>query len=426
MSHARNRFSILVLLLLIAFPVFSQIRIASPYSRFGIGDLSTNNNAWNSSMGGITFGMRNPSHINWINPAALTAFDSLSFLFEGGFNIDLVTLTTSVDRSNNTYASISYLLFGMPVTRWWKTSLGLVPFSDVGYNIATYEQLTEGGNVTRLYQGSGGMNRVYWANGFRIFKNLSIGINASYLFGSMNRDAIVIFPDSVHYANFKVQNYITIGDIYFTYGIQYHKKLKNDLSIVAGVVFSPETKINAKADAIASTFFLGASGTEYPKDTIFNAEGYKGKIVIPLFIGGGLSFGKANKWTAGVDGQWQNWKQFTAFGLTDSLINSFQVGAGAEIIPNFENYNKYFSRINYRIGLFYSRTYLQLRNTNLNEYGISLGFGLPLKGNKTMLQIGSQASFRGTTNHDLIRESSIRIFIGFSINEKWFMKRKYY
>jgi hypothetical protein len=126
------RLPIILCLFLINLTLFSQIRIVSPYSRFGIGDLSDNNNAWNLSMGQLGIGIRSPSHVNYANPASFSAFDSVSFVFEGGFSGEFVNLTSDVQNVNRNYASLGYLLFGMPVNRWWKTSLGLVPFSDVG------------------------------------------------------------------------------------------------------------------------------------------------------------------------------------------------------------------------------------------------------------------------------------------------------
>lgn len=425
-----KRFKLLLpLTLLLLFPslnLFSQIRIASPYSRFGIGDLSDNNNAWNMTMGQTGYAFRSPYHINYMNPASYTAFDSMSFVFEGGFNSEFVTLSSDFQRVNRNYASLGNLLFGMPVTNWWKTSLGLVPFSDVGYNVANYEEYPNSGTVVRNYVGSGGINRFYWGNAFRITKNLSIGINASYLFGSMIREALVLFPDSVNNMNFQVGYYVTMSDLYFNAGLQYRAKLKNDLFLTVGAVFSPNSGMSAKTDILAETFLVNSSAGEEPKDTLFMAEGLKGKIVIPMMAGGGLALEKPDKWMVGLDYRWQNWEKFSAFEMSDSLVNSWQISAGGEIIPKIDNYTNYLARIRYRLGFSYSKTYLHLRGTDLNEYSISIGFGLPLRGVKTMLNLGAQFGSRGTTQHNLIQESYFKFVIGFTIYERWFLKRKYF
>ena len=423
---AKSRFLFLLICFLTVSSGFAQIRIASPYSRFGIGDLADNNNAWNLSMGQTSYAIRSPYHINYGNPASYTAFDSLSFVFEGGFNADIVQLSSNVQTVTSNYASLGYILFGLPVTKWWRTSFGLVPFSDVGYNVINLEMYQGIGNVARVYRGAGGINRFYWGNGFKLWKSLSIGFNMSYLFGKMEREAVVFFPDSLYYANLKVINNVTMNDLYFNYGIQYHGRLKNDLMINAGAVFALESKMNAETDYVAHTFFTGASGIEYPKDTIAIGEGFKGKIIIPMTFGGGIGLEKKNKWMFSLDYRWANWKKFTAFDLSDSLVNSQQISAGAEFVPDINSYNNYFKRIRYRVGFIFNNTYLKLRGKQLNEYAVTLGFGLPLRGVRTQLNISIQAGIRGTMESDLIRESYLRFVIGFSIYERWFVKRKYY
>jgi hypothetical protein len=417
-------FSILFLLSL-NLSSYSQIRLASPYSRFGIGDLSDNNNAWNLAMGGSGIAFRSPYHINYGNPASYTAFDSLSFVFEGGFNMDIIKLTSNIQTENRNFASVGYLLFGMPVTKWWRTSIGLVPYSKIGYNIASAGQVDKT-KITRIYSGSGGINRFYWGNAFKILKNLSIGVNASYLFGSMNRESTILFPDSLFFANYKFENHITMNDLYFNFGVQYTARLKKDLKMTIGGIFANQSKMAAKTDMLAKTYFLGGGGAEVVKDTVAFADNFGGNIVIPVMFGLGLSLDKSDKWTVGTDFKWQNWKKFTAFNLSDSLVNSYSVSVGAEFVPDINSYSNYLKRIRYRVGFLYNSTYLELFGKHLNEYALTLGFGTPVRGMKTGLNVSLQIGSRGTTEVSLIRETYFRFTIGFSIYEKWFVKRKYY
>ncbi|MEI7500615.1 MAG: hypothetical protein WCK84_09220 [Bacteroidota bacterium] len=420
------RFPIIICSLFLSLTLFSQIRITSPYSRFGIGDIADNNNAWNMSMGQLGISLRSPYHVNYANPASYSAFDSLSFVFDGGFNGEFVTLRSDFQTASRNYASLGYLLFGMPVNRWWKTSLGLVPYSDVGYNVANYEEYPNSGTVVRLYSGSGGINRLFWGNAFQLFKKFSVGVNISYLFGSMDRQAMVLFPDSTSAMNFKEIYYVTMNDLSFNFGAQYRTRIKNDLFLNLGAVFNPSLSMSAKTDALAQTFLISAEGIEVPRDTLATAAGFKGRIIIPMMIGGGFCFEKTNKWMVGLDYKWQNWEKFRAFDMSDSLVNSWQVNFGGELVPNADNYSNYFARVRYRLGFTYNKTYLRLRGQDLNEYAITFGFGLPLRGMKTMLNVGAQYGVRGTTSQNLIRESYFKIVIGFSIYERWFIKRKYY
>ncbi len=425
-NKAIRRLLVPVFLLLLICNVQAQIRIASPYSRFGLGDISENNNAWNFSMGQTAYTFSSSHHINFNNPATYAAFDSSSFVFEGGFNAEIVTLTSDFQKATRNYASLGYLLFGFPVTHWWKTSIGLVPFSDVGYNVINYEEYASVGTVLRLYSGAGGINRLYWGNAFKIFRDLSIGFNASYLFGKMSREATVMFPDSIHSMNFKVVNDLTMNDLYLDFGVLYKRKLRKDLYLNLGGVFAGSNLMKAKTNVLATTFLLGSGGVEYTRDTIANEENLRGNIKIPMMAGGGIGLEMTDKFVVGIDFRWQNWKEFTAFGLTDSLKNSWKIAAGGEIIPDNDNYSSYFSRVRYRLGFFYQKTYLYLRGNQLNEYAFSAGLGLPLKGMKTALSIGAQIGVRGTTEQNLIQETYFRFVLGFSIYERWFIKRKYH
>jgi hypothetical protein len=419
------RIPLAILITLFTLSLTAQIRISSPYSRFGIGDISDNNNAWSFSMGQVGLSFSSPYHVNYANPATYISFDSTSFVFEGGFNGDFVTLTSNYQTTSRNYASMGYMQFGIPVTKWWRSSIGLVPFSDVGYNVATIESYPTG-TVVRTYAGSGGINRFYWGNAIKIIKNLSVGFNFSYLFGSMEREGSVFFPDSAYAMNFKVRNYTQVSDIYFNFGVLYKAKLRPGLMMNFAAVYAPYTSLSAKTSVIANTFLLGAGNIEYPKDTLGTAIGYTGNITIPTMAGGGISIEKPEKYIVGIDFRWQNWEKFTAFELSDSLVNSWQISAGGEIVPDANNYSSYLARVRYRIGFNYNKTYLHLRGRDLDEYSVSLGFGLPLRSVRTMLNIGAQVGVRGTIEQDLIRESYFKIVVGFSIYERWFVKRKYF
>ena len=422
-----KRYLLLPLFILCLFSgLHAQINVSSPYSRYGVGDISGNNNAWNFSLGQSGIALRSSYHVNYTNPASYSGFDSLSFVFEGGFSAENVQLTSRLQTTSRSYASLGYLSFGFPITKWWKTALGLVPYSDVGYNVASYQKSASAGNIIMLYGGSGGINRFFWGNAFNVTKDFSVGANISYFFGNSTRESVVFFPDSLHAMNYKIDNYITVGDFYYSFGAQYRIRMKKDMSIVLGAVFAPTTSITAYASSLAQTFLISSAGVDDPKDTIAVVDAYKGSILLPWMAGGGITFQRTDKFLITADYRYQNWKSYRAFGLSDSLANSYQISIGGELTPNADNYGSYVARIRYRLGFYFDRTYLLLRGKQLNEYGVTIGFGLPLRGMKTMMNIGGQFGSRGTVQGDLIRETYFKFVLGFSIYERWFHKKKYY
>jgi len=87
-------------------------------------------------------------------------------------------------------------------------------------------------------------------------------------------------------------------------------------------------------------------------------------------------------------------------------------------------------RIEYRLGGRYYNSYLELKDNQLSGFGITFGFGLPLrsialKGSKSMINLGAEIGRRGTIENGLIQESYTNLYLGVSIYEFWFFKRRY-
>ena len=127
----------------------------------------------------------------------------------------------------------------------------------------------------------------------------------------------------------------------------------------------------------------------------------------------------------GADFEWQKWEDFEVFGVKDSLNNSFRVTIGGEFTPKHTNISSLFKRMTYRAGVRYNQTYLTFFDKNITEFGISFGVGFPLKNSKTGIDLGFEYGRRGTTANNLIQENVFTISVGVSIQENWFMKRKY-
>ncbi len=439
MLSNRKNTKVGLFLVICILPLFAhaQIRISSPYSRFGLGDMQLNSNTRLMGMGGVGIAYRSPKTVNFLNPASYSAFNNQSFLFEGGIRNYYSQQKTNTLEQDANYTSLSYLLFGFPVTKWLKGSFGLMPFSSVGYKITDEGFSEQTGRIDYIYEGDGGINRFNLGQAVKINNNFSLGINASYLFGTIENTRSAEFPDSAYMYNAKLRNSTSTGGFYFDFGLQYYYvfEQKNDdeenqlnqkdnLFIGIGLVFSPSTTIAAKDDFLSYSYIQGTYGDEYSKDTIEQYTDKEGDIVLPMHYGIGLSFGKADKWVFEIDYAAQNWSEYLSFGKSDSLQNSMQLAAGLEIIPDINSISSYFKRIKYRFGGRYGKTYLQLKGTQLEEYAVSMGFGFPLKRGSSV-DLALEYGIRGTTDNDLIREDFFKINLAFSIYEFWFFKRKY-
>jgi len=406
--------------------VFGQISINSPYTRYGPGNLVENGlDPRTTAMGGIHYGLQRNDLINTANPASYAAFDSVSFIFDAGIFGFISNLKTDELTDNGSFISLSHLTFGFSVTRWWKTSLGIMPFSYTGYDIYNIEEFQDTMRVIYNYSGSGGFNQLYWGNGFRLGNHFSIGFNLKYMFGNISRKRGVGFPDSLDMKNTHIISNIRPSDIYGEVGIQYKTDLPKNHFLVAGAAFGPQVEINSKATSLASTYFGLINTSSLYYDTIEFIPNAKGTWTLPVRIGAGVTAGKQGKWLTGVDFLWQNWEKYEYYGQSDSLANRWTLAAGAEYIPDGRSSN-YLNRMAYRIGLHYGKTPLNLKEHHIDEIGITFGLGLPIKKSKSTMNLSASFGRKGTTQDGLIQENFIRFTLGVNVSENWFFKSKYF
>ncbi len=405
----------------------AQTGINSPYSRYGLGQLYGENlNTINMSMGGLSLGIHNSSALNPANPASYASLDSLAFLFEIGVAGNTTTLKTTQLSENGYDATLSYIFAGFPITRWWRSGIGIMPYSKIGYNIEVTVEVPDFSNVVHSFSGDGGLNQIFFGNGFKVNEKLRLGIDISYLFGQSTRSSMVYYPDSVFIFGTKVESRVRGGDFILDYGLQYDINLNNTTTATIGLTYANKFNLKAKRNFLSKTIVGGFNGeVEVVKDTIEYRPDEKGTIVVPQRLGVGFAIKKEDRWLVGADFEWQNWKEFGAFDISDTLSNSFRIAVGGEFRPKHSNISSLFKRMTYRTGIRYNKSYLNFDGTPINEFGISFGLGFPMKKSKTEVDLGFEFGRRGTTNNNLVQENFINIFLGISIREQWFHKRKY-
>ncbi|HBF88380.1 MAG TPA: hypothetical protein DDX39_07020 [Bacteroidales bacterium] len=398
--------------------VFSQAGSESPYSRYGIGDLFKNRVGQSRAMGGLSIALRSDEHVNYFNPASYTEFNAQTFVFEFGVAERFSLLSTESLSSQRSNLNIEYLTFGFPITKWWAGSIGLTPFSSTGYDIFYRDSLADLGSILYKYYGEGGINRVYMGHAFKFFKRLSLGINASYLFGSNVYAKDVVFEDDSIAFDYTNKDTTYFGDFYFDFGLQYVHPIKDKYELVLGATYSNKDKISAYRSQHGGIYY----GTSMI--TVFQTEREKGYHEIPQSIGFGLSFSQKNKFIAGVDYYTQKWSQTSSFGESDSLSDSKLICFGGEYIPNADPVSQYWKKIRYRAGGHFSDTYLSFHDTQIKDFGISFGLGFPIKRTKTVFNVTFEAGQRGTITNNLLKENYYVISLNLSLSDTWFFKNK--
>ncbi len=466
---------------------YSQILTSSPYSRYGLGELNLPTFATPSAMGGSFIAYQHdstasPLFINAANPASLSGLRFTVLELGGQSQFTRISDgSTSIKKRN---LNFSYASLGFPLGKSAGGAFGIMPYSSVGYNISSSQEVTNVGTVNYRFDGVGGLNKAFIASGVKPFRRqlgkfyhsayhdslvkhkrtskykfvrftrelaseLSVGVNASYLFGSINQSTRVIYPGSITYFNSLRQRTIQVNDFIFNAGLQthfsidsvkYHGKdslkqghrriLKEKIRIGFGFFAAIPSGVSAKQSNIIYSYSLDGFGVETPKDTVLNSQEVHGSIVLPLETGFGLSIKKGDRLTVLIDAATTNWSGYRYFDEKNlNFTNSYRVSAGLNYVPNRLAYNSYLKRVQYRLGASYTNGYLDLKNTKVSNYAVTAGLGLPVGLGRAedlaVVNITAQFGTMGTVTNNLIQEKYIRLIVGFTFNNRWFRKFKY-
>ncbi len=425
----RNLASIVLLAgCLLVWPInlISQTKINSPYSMIGPGEIKGNEYFRNLGMGGISQGFRSNTSVNYLNPASYTAMDSLSFVFDGTVFSHLYQQKFSGQQQRVLYTNLGSLNFAFPVTNRWSVAAGLLPWSQVGYKISDFQQNDIDGRVNYLYEGNGGINQVYLGNAFKLGAGLSAGINVSYLFGRIDNKRIA-YSDSAGFYRTAWSYSDEPGGLMLSYGLQWQIKLSEISNITLGASYTGLTKLDVKQNRYIYRTLASVGGS----DTLNVSPDNKGTMEIPANIAGGVFITFNPQWAAGIDFQTQKWSEYTSFGQSYDLNDSYQIKFGGVYNPRIETYSGFLSRIEYRGGLRYGKSYLNMEDASglehdFTELGISFGIALPIRRSLSGLNLGFEYSQRNSASTDHISEDFFRFNVGISIYERWFVKRKFY
>jgi hypothetical protein len=403
--------------------LMAQNNTNSPYSRFGIGDLESQAFVRNLGMGGISLGIRDPRYIGFQNPASFSARDSMSYVFEFSLQAKRTYLKTTDQSASGGDINLRHVVMAFPITKWWGTSIGILPYSTLGYQMLVKDSIPGISKVSYDYLGEGGLSRFFFGNGFRL-KNFSVGVNFTYLFGGLERTTTLKYLSDPDFSQTQIYSNTYVRDIVMSLGAQYTLELIKNVEFILGGFYESPTKLRTRVSSRVVTLLdLGESGVVI--DTISNVVGQLVDMRYPRNYGLGFSVRVGEKLLTGAEYHNQQWSSSYFPGVTDSLVNQQSFHAGVEYTPNHLSIKSYLATVHYRMGVRYTNTYLQLRDKQINDIALTMGLGFPLGRSYTTFNLAFQYGFRGTTSHQLIRERYALITFGITLYDYWFIKAKF-
>ncbi len=410
----------LSLSLLVGTTAIAQQGTASPYSFYGVGDINSNNTNEYKAMGGMSV-YSDSIHINLNNPASYSKLKLTTFSLGTTFKNYSLKSSDATEKANR--ASIDYLAIGLPLGKLG-ISFGLLPYSATGYKIVSLKEVNNQKHSTQ-FNGDGGINKVFAGVAYSILPNLQFGVDMGYNFGQIDNKTTVFVTDNGD--DYFIPNGTTevksseYSGVSINTGLQYSGKLKNyDWS--ASLTYSPETKLNTNNRTTLSIVNINNAVLE-KKTTEENTI----KTINPSSLSAGLGIGKNNKWFVGAEftqTQTNKLNQNNVY-KNANYEDSQRYSVGGFYIPKYNSFTSYFDRIVYRGGFRYENTGLILNDQAINDYAFSLGAGFPIGRNLTNLNIGVEYGQKGTNKNNLIKENYFNLSVGISLNDLWFVKRKF-
>lgn len=407
---------LIVFTLLFSVSFLAQQGTTSPYSFFGIGSLKFKGTVENRSMGGL--GVYSDSiHLNIQNPAAVSELELVNFSIAGSHKFN--TLSTEQETQRVTTTTLDYLAIGIPMGKFG-ASFGLIPYTSSGYKLQSQSDV-----ATTQYSGSGGLNKIFVALSYRLFKGLSVGIDANYDFGNIENTAISTQED-IQFGTQEINRSDLLG-FSFNFGALYKTMLTEELESVSSFTYTPETDFASENSRTISTILTLPNGnftTIDNRDIVVSDTDF----TFPSQFTLGTGIGKPKKWFLGGEYTSQKTSNFTnrTFELDNvTFEDASKFKLGGFYIPNYNSFTSYWKRIVYRAGFRFEETGININGEAIDEFGISFGLGMPLRRSFSNVNLGFEIGRRGTQNNGLVSENFFNIFVSLSLNDKWFEKRYY-
>lgn len=422
---------LLVFILITSSALTAQRTSSSPYSFFGIGDEFNPVTVEQSAMGGIGVAFNHYKYLNFTNPAAYANLRYTTYSF-GLLNNKLSVENDGVKQSSNS-TSLSYFALAFPIGKKAGMSFGLQPVSSVGYSLSNSILDDEENILERTrFTGDGGVSRIYTSFGIKVYKELSLGVELDYKFGSIDNSILNERLGVALATKYKEATIVRGGSV--TLGAQYKKALKNKLIISGGATLKMGNDLEVTGDDYLYSLTITNTGGEFGRDTISQSE-ISGNYKLPLKATLGAGVGKDDQWYVGLEYEQQDAIETTGFLATSNNAymygESNRISLGGFYIPKINSISNYWERVTYRAGVRLEKTGLLVDGTTpftnftaVDDFGISFGLGLPLK-QLSSVNMGFEFGQRGTTANNLIKENYFNFRLSLSLTDsKWFQKRK--
>lgn len=396
----------------------------SPFTTFGVGEKYGNALIHNQGMAGVGIGTPQYWFLNNQNPALLV-YNSLT-IFEAGIIFESKTINSDTLSEKTQAGNMNYIATAFPIKPGkWTTSVGLMPLTNVDYKLRYDDDIMGSDNIAvTTEEGTGGLSQLYWSNGVKLTKELALGLKAAYIFSSVKNEYSNYVSDPTIPTNYqvKVSEQIYVRDFMFTAGASYKLDsiMGGNYNFTAGATYAFGTNLNAERTVKFSRDDLS--------DNIVDSltlQSQNGSLYIPQELAFGVSLNKNYRWTVGLDFIYQDWSSFESLDNEDeeNLEEAWAVRAGVEFTPDPYAVDNFFKRMTYRAGVSAEKYPFLVNNKQVKDFGINFGFSVPA--GRSSLNMAFRVGKRGDKEENILEETYYKVYFGITLNDQWFIKRKF-
>ncbi|MBQ0077101.1 MAG: hypothetical protein KBS55_00490 [Bacteroidales bacterium] len=383
----------------------------APYSIYALGDLSMPGSAYNRSMGGTGIASRNNRFINTLNPAAVTARDSLAVMTDFSMLQKNVIFHEDSKLAANNTCNISSLAFSLPLFNKTAAVVGITPFASTGYRSSSHVTdpmlLAEHGTIVDSYSGQGSLYQVYGAFGYNPFGGLSLGVQYNLYFGNVTKTFSRAF-ESESTRNIESTDELQLSGNNLKFGVQYEQIVGKKVKLGVGATWATSGIIKSADEKNG----YSATGATFAPE-----------------LGIGLSFNYMEKFRAQLDYTRADWTvaNLGAIDSNDKFAScvSEALRFGMEYTPNRNDIRYYRKRVSYRAGAYCKNEYYTVESNGIAAYGITFGATLPVFRWYNGLTLGLDLGRRSSIGGDGISEMFVGFSFGVNLFDIWFQKPRY-
>lgn len=473
-----NRLFVVACVLMLAITVSAQgPSHSSPFSFYGIGDRMDNAFGRAKAMGGLSAASLDSFNVNVLNPAGLTGIQ------HGTFHFAMETETKRIN-GDQWYGDgyLPHMSLAFPILRNRLSVAGsLLPYSKVNYQIFDNQSGSLEFGETFTYQGYGDLYQYNFSLGYKIFQDkknsLSVGLGLSRVRGQIVRyDSMsvrgeisvvetVTYPDltidpeyigqdlhlnveidsskasvdtSIERSNtealaIKNEAATILQGVYSVLGFNYERIYSSTANSVKsfniGLNMNGSTALQGERITNSQTFFNGIQVDQLNGDTL------AGEVLLPKAFAVGFALKKRSKgdvdatpdYEFGIEYRQKYWSEYRNYGQKENAFDDdYMIIVGGEYLPNKLAHKKSMA---YRFGMYYGKDRLSLNGSQVTTSGIRFGVGIPFRTiNRSMpteskVNIGIEMGQRGASG--VLYEQYMRATVGFTFNNRWFVKKKF-